>query len=374
MALSSNTNLKYNRRTDRPHLIIDAGSAKERGAQRATLLGDELRGGFGAYEILFEKAGLSQHVVRESGLRVIDDIARWRPQVVEELSGIAQSGGLELWQVAALNARTELLGSASNGLPGECSTLVYAPRQSVVERLTEPFGVQTWDWNEEQNDFWHTQYVKGDRFSYVGITEHGILGKIGVNSGGLALFLNILAHEGDGVGGIPVHILAARVLEEAGSVREAIELLRQVKLHSSTTLTLADAHEVVSVELSPVGIFEISPIDGYLLHTNHFLANGEKLREKPLYRPDTYNRFDLVSQRLKVYGRPNSHEQLLEFLYSDPDQAHLCCLPDFGAELGKRWRTLTTIVLDPVRMTANILDGSPVEQRARTWLTLSAAA
>jgi predicted choloylglycine hydrolase len=362
--------MEYRRRNDRPHVIVTDADPMERGKQRGMALGEELNGGLLAYMSFFEKAGLSKDAIRSAAMKVLDTVAPWRPRVVQEITGIAASVGVETWLIGALNARTEILALSRNGLPGECSTLAYQPRSGISEKSNAPFGIQTWDWNQELNDYWHPQSVSGGRYSFVGVTEHGILGKIGINSAGLAVFLNILAHEDDGIGGIPVHILAATVLEEAGSVEEGIELLRQAPLGSSTALTLMDRDGVVSVELSPAGAFLERPREGYLVHTNHFLNSEAKLREKPLYAPDTQNRFELISQRLPAYGTPTQPNHLLEFLFSDPEQAHLCCLPQPDAELGRRWRTLTTILLDPSGMQASILDGSPIEHRSRSWLEL----
>ncbi|MBI0538775.1 hypothetical protein D9599_24775 [Roseomonas sp. KE2513] len=252
----------YRRRSDRPHLLLDATEAAERGRQRASLLGDELLGGLEAYEAFFAKAGLDRETIQAASGRVIDDVGAWRPRIVEEMDGIASEAGVDPWQIAALNARTELLGMATNGAPGECSTLIYAPVGRSTERTTTPFGVQTWDWNEELNDYWHTQAVRGYVHDYVGITEHGILGKIGVNSAGLGLFLNILAQQDDGVGGIPVHLLAATILEEAATVEQAIELARATPIRSSTALTVVDRQRAVSIELSPSGVFEVGPSNG----------------------------------------------------------------------------------------------------------------
>ncbi|NTE84555.1 penicillin acyltransferase [Agrobacterium tumefaciens] len=365
--------MEYRRRNDRPHVIVTDADPMERGKQRGKALGDELNGGLLAYMSFFEKAGLSQDTIRSAAMKVLETVALWRPRVVQEITGIAASVGVETWLVGALNARTEILALSRKGLPGECSTLAYEPGSATHGNAKGPFGIQTWDWNQELNDYWHPQSVSGGRYSFVGITEHGILGKIGLNSAGLAVFLNILAHEDDGNGGIPVHILAATVLEEAGSVEEGIELLRQAPLGSSTALTLMDRDRVMSVELSPAGAFLVSPQEGYLVHTNHFLNREANLREKPLYAPDTQNRFELISQRLATYGTPTKPDHLLEFLFSDPEQAHLCCLPQPGAELGRRWRTLTTILLDPANMRASILDGSPIEHRSRSWLELKPA-
>jgi isopenicillin-N N-acyltransferase-like protein len=366
--------LAYRRRSDRPHIVLDAPTPFEKGRQRGRLLGNELIGGLNAYMAFFCKAGLSGSAIRDAAMRVIDTTAKWRFRLIEEFSGIASAAGVEIWQVAALNARTEILGLSTGGRPGECSTLLYAPSSRPADDVRVPFGVQTWDWNQELNDYWHTQSVSGGQHHFVGVTEHGILGKIGINSAGLAVFLNILAHEADGVGGIPVHVLAATVLEEAGSVQEGIDLLTEAPIFSSTALTLMDSERAVSVELSPVGVFQKEPVEGYLLRTNHFLVPEGGQREKASYAPDSQNRYELVSKRLTAYGAPRTPEHLIEFLYSDPEQAHLCCLPQPGAELGRRWRTLATIVLDPHDATADILDGSPVEQRSRKWVNLRARA
>ncbi|MFJ1826850.1 C45 family autoproteolytic acyltransferase/hydolase, partial [Streptomyces sp. NPDC088178] len=168
-------------------------------------------------------------------------------------------------------------------------------RRAACDGRSAPrtFGVQTWDWHIELSALWHTLEVRGGRHDFVGLTEDGILGKIGVNSAGLALHFNILGHVRDSIGGIPVHVLAAIVLEEAGSVAEAVEIVRSAPLASSGSFALFDETDAVLLDLSPVGVFSMQPEQGMLVRTNHFLMPGPAADEKTwLHQPDSGERYD----------------------------------------------------------------------------------
>lgn len=151
----------------------------------------------------------------------------------------------------------------------------------------------------------------------VGLTEHGILGKIGINSAGLALHFNILGHRRDGVGGVPMHVLAAVVLEEAGSVAEAVEIVRGAPIASSGSFALFDTTEAVLLDLSPEGVFAVETDRGTLVRTNHFLSPTPAAGEKTwLYQPDSGERYDLIRRRLTPTALPQSPDELVALLVS----------------------------------------------------------
>ena len=120
-------------------------------------------------------------------------------------------------------------------------------------------------------------------------TEFGIVGKIGVNDAGLGLHFNILHHRDDGRGaGVPVHVVARRILDEAATVEEATAIARSATVSASTVLTVVawddERASARCLELSPAGVGVLEPdADGVLAHTNHFLdprlARGE-LRDR----------------------------------------------------------------------------------------------
>jgi isopenicillin-N N-acyltransferase-like protein len=229
-------------------------------------------------------------------------------------------------------------------------------------------GVQTWDWHVELSACWHTVESGGADQRYAGLTEHGILAKIGVNSAGLALHFNILGHRQDRLGGVPVHILAATVLEEAESVAHAQDIVRSTPVTSSGSLMLFTAHESALLDISPEGVFEVPS----RVRTNHFLTEHLSPDEKTwLYQPDSSQRRDLLLHRLEQ-ATPRTEKELLSLLVSGPDEAPLTCLPDFTLPLGQRWASLATVLLDPGQKRAVILDGTPAEQTSRPWYTLQA--
>ncbi|GAA1107125.1 C45 family peptidase [Nocardiopsis metallicus] len=348
------------RPTERPHLVIDSADPRERARLRGRAL--ELAHTLDTYDRLFRSAGLTETQVRDAGHRALDIIASHRAGLAGQILGLAQGAGLEPWQIAALNARTEILAQSASA-PGECSTVV----QELPGRNAH-VGVQTWDWHVELSASWHTVESGGADHRYAGLTEHGILAKIGVNSAGLALHFNILGHRQDRLSGVPMHILAATVLEEAESPNHAQEIVRGTPVTSSGSLMLFTEHESVLLDISPEGVYVVPS----KVRTNHFLTERLSPNEKSwLYQPDSTQRRDLLLQRL-ARATPRTEKELLSLLVSTPEEASLTCLPDFALPLGRRWASLATVLLDPGRKRATILDGTPAEQTTRPWYTLQA--
>ncbi|MFF8807747.1 C45 family autoproteolytic acyltransferase/hydolase [Streptomyces omiyaensis] len=355
----------------RLHVAVDAADPRERGRLRGAGIAEGLRTALDVYDRLFALAEIPGAVVRDDARRALDAVDAFRPALREQIEGIAEGAGVEPWRVAALNARTEILARGRAVPPGECST--------VVRRVPAPgggathLGVQTWDWHVELGGSWHTVDSAGGAHRYVGLTEHGILAKIGVNSAGLALHFNILGHRDDRVGGLPVHVLAALVLEEADDAAHAVELVRSAPLASSGSFLLFDEERAVLLDLSPEGVFEVPrAADGTHLRTNHFLSPRPARHEKTwLYQPDSGERYAFLRDRL---GRSpaEGRDDLIRLLVTGPGEPPVTCVPDPEAPLGRRWASLATVLLDPAERVARILDGTPAEHADRPWYALRA--
>ncbi|MFG3346215.1 C45 family autoproteolytic acyltransferase/hydrolase [Streptomyces sp. NPDC048018] len=395
----------FPRPAHRPHVAVADADPRRRGRDRGRQLVPALHGGLETYDRLFALGGIRPETVRDDACRALDAVDAFRPALREQIEGIAEGAGVEPWRIAALNARTEILARSAAVPPGECSTIVRAGRTPDGAGRTH-VGVQTWDWHVELSPYWHTVESGGGAHRYAGLSEHGILAKIGVNSGGLALHFNILGHADDRAGGLPVHVLAALVLEEAGSVAHARELVESAPLSSSGSFLLFDTASAVLLDLSPVGVFEAPPVaPGIHLRTNHFLTPAPARREKTwLYQPDSGERFGFLRERLTRAGGegrddgtgpdgraglhdgageagaapgavpplPVAAEGLPRALVTGPGEPPVTCVPDPAAPTGRRWASLATVVLDPAARTARVLDGTPAEQFTRPWITLRA--
>jgi isopenicillin-N N-acyltransferase like protein len=206
--------------------------------------------------LLREAAGLGPAELRAAG-----DVvgAGLDPALLEEVEGIAAGARVDVRELLAVQARTELLGGGA----GECSLL--AARGSWL--------AQTWDWHPALAPAALAWTVVDGEGWFTTVTEAGLLAKLGVSGAGLACGLNFLTCSADGgLDGVPIHVLARLVLARCGSGAEARTLLAGARVSASSCLTVAADGDLFAAELSPggTGIVEADP-DGRLVHTNHFL-------------------------------------------------------------------------------------------------------
>lgn len=354
---------------NRLHITIDSADPAERGRARGSQLRDILQRSFDRYLELFHTAGRTTDEVRVDGLRTLEALNLWQSRYADEIEHVASAAGLEAWQIAALNARTEILAAGHSAAAHECSTIAKRIREGDHPTT---FSIQTWDWHIELDDFWHTQEVRGFGHAVVGFTEAGILGKAGMNSAGLGTHFNILGHTADGAGGVPMHVLATAMLEQCGTIDEALAFIREAPISASSAFTMVEQGRAVSVELSPSGIFVVPMTDDRVIRTNHFLTEAPSAHEKTeMYEPDSSERMALIEERFARYPEPRHPEALAEFLYSDTGQPPLCAVPDMTKPFGERWATLATMILDPAHRTAQIAAGSPIDARGGGWFTLT---
>ncbi|HSE71523.1 MAG TPA: C45 family peptidase [Nocardioidaceae bacterium] len=249
----------------------------DRGVEFGRRHREEVRRTVAAYHRLFLTRAVGDFDVRAWSDRARETIDRVAPEAAEEIRGIAHGADVEVHEIAAVNARTELLAVANpTGVVSECSTVVALPPGRP------PVAVQTWDWYAAMAGNWlHWRIPRPDGRVVETVTEYGVLGKIGVNSDGVGVLFNMLHHandEGaaeDGIG-YPVHLLSRRILDTARDLDQALGTAGSVRTSASTSLTLVEGREdggrTVSVELFPGGPGELDAEDGLLVRTNHFVS------------------------------------------------------------------------------------------------------
>lgn len=274
---------------------------------------------------------------------------RLLPHLLDELEGIAAGAGQDVRELLAINARTELL--ARSGIAGECS---------LLGRLALDGGwlAQTWDWHPDLaagTVVWTV--VEDDRW-WQTVTEPGVLGKLGHNADGVACGLNFLTCTADGgLNGTPIHVLLRLVLETCRSGAEARALLRAARTSASSCITVAAASDLFSAELSPGGTRFVEPDrDGWLVHTNHFLAAprvGEDTM--PATHPGTLDRFVRVARAVRSgAGVPQvlaQHGEIAEPVcrHGDPP----------GTPWADRRATLAAVWARPAQRSLRVAAGPP---------------
>jgi isopenicillin-N N-acyltransferase-like protein len=222
-----------------------------------------------------EDMGLAGDDVLRHGAAIAERVALVRPDLVDEMSGIAAGAGHPDELIFALNARTELLAGGEVASGGaECS----------VAGLASPDGercllAQNWDFHPDlaaSRLLWHVELGGGAWLST--FTEAGLLAKTGLNDAGLGVTLNFLASDADGgLDGMPIHLLLRMLLDGCRSAADADRLLDGSAVSASAAITVASAAgcRLTAYELSPRGVRAVEAgAAGRLAHTNHFIAEA----------------------------------------------------------------------------------------------------
>ncbi|WP_255621503.1 C45 family peptidase [Pseudonocardia sp. DSM 110487] len=325
----------------------------------------EVAATFHGYAELFDAHGATAARVRSYAEEALRSTEKWAPALAAEMAGIAEGAGLAAWQVGAVNARTEILAALDAVGEGECSTAVVLPGGGA------PRTVQTWDWHPHLREvpvLWAYEPCAGRVVRT--FTEFGVLAKIGVSTAGLGVHFNILRHASDSAEiGVPVHLVARRILDEAATVDEAVDLARTARTSASTAITVVTADAAATLELCPDGV-AVVPADGVLLHTNHFLdpdlAIGERLAVE---RPLTYDRLTHLRDHVDGLAAVDVTARAEALVSHGPHQAPVCAHPDPSAALHERWETVATISLDVAAGSVLVHEGGPCGVIADTWQT-----
>ena len=288
----------------------------------------------------------------------IQELAPW---AAPEIRGIAEGAGVPVRDVAAVNARTELLAIADPTGTGECSSVVVLPPDGP------PVAVQTWDWYDAMRDNWlHWRIPRPDGRVVETVTEFGMLAKIGVartpEGRGIGVLLNMLHHSEDGADeiGHPVHLLSRQILDQASDLDEALVIAKSASTSASTSLTLVEsAGRAVSVELSPGGPGMLEPEDGVLVRTNHFVTADRAAG----CLADSIGPSSRIRRRtlLDAFGttRPRSAEDVIAAMHDHRDEGGVCAHPDESMDPLLWHATLATVSLDPVNGTLDVTPGGP---------------
>jgi isopenicillin-N N-acyltransferase like protein len=326
----------------------------DRGCEFGQALRTEILSTVDGYRRLFRERGATEERIDELGTAALIRTADWAQELADELWGIAAGTGLAVSTVAAVNARTEILAALGPpGGRGECSTVV-----------ADGVAVQNWDWYATMAGNWlewTIPFPDGRRVTT--LTEYGMLGKIGINDRGVGTLFNILHHRRDGDGmGVPVHMVARRILDTADSVEDGLAVARSVRYSASTSISIVDGAGAAMVEVWPGGVDLVEPDKfGRLLRTNHFLtARAAPEDDWAAYGEDTMRRHEELRRRLDG-PTPVTLEAAFDALCDGT--SGLCCHP--GPT--EPHATLATVALDLPGRTLRVSDGLPCQaQEFRT--------
>lgn len=222
-----------------------------------------------------EIGGVNRREASKRAEILLPYVRSYAPELIEEAAGIAEGAGLAFLDIMIVNTRYELLflGGSEAPRPGvagaECT--LFGASGERTSRGTPIIG-QNVDLGADARPYWIVLDIEPvDAPRVLTVTMAGMLAQEGINAAGLALCGSMVRSGGWGPGFPTRKFLRRRVLEQR-SVREAIRTIRDApRRASSHNLLLADPTEVLGVETTAEDVLVIEPVEGTLVHTNHYL-------------------------------------------------------------------------------------------------------
>lgn len=360
------------------------GSSHERGRLLGEAVRQRVEHSLDTYQQLFSLCDIPWQQAIEKGMQHFDQTVAYSPEFVEELEGVAKGSGIDFESLFTLNSRTEILPAdflaravqhAPSGneldldVPGNdnsdsssASRLISTNEcTSLASHSTDTVWLaQNWDWCGTQREALCLVDAKNDTgLNYLTITEAGMLAKIGLNSAGFAITLNILRTRNDGQrSGIPVHVLL-RSLLNCESVAEAKDQVQSLSFSSSSNVMVADSTgDMASFELSPNGCKILEAQNGQLCHTNHFLHND--LIADDVGRIDnqsTINRFNRSASLISDSMNFNDIEALL--CNQSDGLESICRFPDESMPPIAQIETVCSVIMNLTERTLSVSGAQP---------------
>jgi isopenicillin-N N-acyltransferase-like protein len=337
----------------------------DRGRELGERFADRIGSTVAAYRRLFAVRADHPFDVDLWAERAWDTITSVAPAYADEIRGIADGAGRPVRELAAVNARTELLVAANPTGVTECSSVISAPPGRA------PFAVQTWDWYHAMSDGWfHWTIPHPDGRVVETVTEFGMLGKIGVNGAGVGVMLNMLHHKNDadrvaeGTIGHPVHLLSRRIMDEARSFDEAAAIVR-TPTSASTSLTVLDrSGRGATFVRFPGGAARLDVEDGVLVRTNHFVSpeGRDGCLASTISDSSEIRRDKLLAAF--AGAPPSSPTEVVDAMTDHEDGVGgICAHPDRSMDPVLWHRTLATVVLDVERGRLDVRPDGPCGHR-----------
>jgi hypothetical protein len=285
-----------------------------------------------------------------------DAIRTATPGLFQEIEGLAAGAGMPVLDAVLLQVRRELLGYQRVPTMGDCTTYARVGADAAGTALA-----QTVDLNGDLDDVLAVLRVAGppDGPRTLVLSFGGLLGYLGLNSRGLAIGLNLVLG-GRWTPGLPPYLAIRHLLDTAGCVEEAIDVLAGLPLASSRAFTFCDPEGAATVEVLDNEHRVVRART--LTHTNHFLDPGFAGHDElnVFARNSSLRRLQAAQAglaRLPADATPDEHFALL---CSEP-----ICVPPRGDIRNER--TVAAVVMYPAAGALFLRPGEPTRSRTHSF-------
>ena len=349
-----------------PYFRVASADPRERGRQLGSAASDLVHLTLEFYSRYFEEVvGVAWSTVCQVAAPFSEPIATYDEAILEEMQGVAAGAGLELEDVLAINARTEIMFGLAGVAPAECTAFYVGSSASADGHVL--LG-QNWDYFPATSSTKILVEVDqgGDRPAFVMLAEAGLIGKLGFNAAGVGVATNFLLSDRDRAEvAVPYHVVLRGILNAADLDEAVTAVVRAKRAASANYLVASAAGNAVDLETGPGGVesvFIAHPVNDLIGHANNFTCAVD-LRDLGLEMlPDSPGRMARM-----VAGLESSHgsltcDRLIELLRDHEGRpGSICQHLDEELPQEKQVRSVASWVIDLTERVASICAGQPCE-------------
>lgn len=329
------------------------GTNQEIGYQHGSLLKDRVRE---CYSFYTEKLIVNPVIdLEEYGNRFLEKTRDYFPQYAVEIEALAAGAEMEPWQISILNARTEIFVKTMNTVVNECTTCFFRNERILGEN---------WDWMIECEKLIALMEIeRNDGHKILMVVEPGIIGKIGLNSAGLGVGLNIL-HGNEFDVGVPVHVLLRAALD-AQNLNDVESIFSKTPACTFSNVLVTDEsgnyldYEFMGCKHNLVNYGRGNPI-----HTNHYLSESLDEKDNPMYQ-SSIRRMDRVTDLNSDI--PGESIEKMKTILLDKENGEEAICSDFKRHFHYQVGTVSSMIMDLPRRRMWITKGSPLRNQYQLY-------
>lgn len=350
-----------------PPLVEVAGTHREMGQQIGEARREEIRHSVANARVLIDQSyatlELTWEGARIQARKYLPFAEERYPQYVDEMRGIAEGAHLEFDDVVVLNAMEAVTMDALHLT--RCTSFAVNETRTADGHV---LAAHNEDWvPEDEDDVYVISAKPENEPPFLAMTYGGLLPNVGFNAYGIAQLIDSV-YPNDSRIGIPRVVVSRAVLASrriSGAIGRTLVSRRAAGYNH---LLVHESGEMYSVEVSARKFDILHGTDGYMTHTNHYLAPAMKEIEKD---PE-----ELISSRVRYFRanrllRENSTHTIETLQTIQKDHVNLpnsiCNHNIAGIDPMDRESTIAALVIDLTAREMHITWGNPCQNSYHTY-------
>jgi isopenicillin-N N-acyltransferase-like protein len=341
-------------------LIEVSGRPYQRGQSHGQQAAGRIRKGISHYVEQLRRLSLTPAELSELVHDYLPIIEGFDESYVEEMRGIAKGADVPFEEIILLNARTEIVKLArrpdlrahlknSSFLVDGCTGVVAAPPATRGSMLIH---AQNWDWKRECAETVSVLRVRRDDGpDLMTFTEAGALARTGFNSVGICIAANYLESDRDyRRAGVPLALIRRKALDQQYLAKAYSAVSVTEKSCSNNMIVSHRSGLAVDFECAPDETFQVDPVNGLLVHANHFVSPValSKLQDKGMATmPDSLYRDRRVRAMLMARHGDITIEDIQAALFDEFETPWSVCRPALATNDSNLTATVAMIVMVP---------------------------